>query len=118
MRKPSARCLVNTVDLYRFTPTMDAAGGITGDPYATAFAEGVRCSVQPALPVREFDDEGQRLVQKTMYNVMFAANYSLKIDDKIVWVDSASVPHNLYVHGNADQAGRGAAFVVSCEERK
>lgn len=117
MRKPSARILVNTVDLYRYTPTKDAAGGVTGDPYTTAFAEGVKCSVQPAAPERGFDNETGRLVQKTMWNVMFTQDYSLRTDDKVVWVDTAGATRNLYVHGNADQAGRGAAFVAQCEER-
>lgn len=52
-----------------------------------------------------------------MYNVMFTQDYSLRTDDKIVWVDTAGATRNLFVHGNADQAGRGAAFVAQCEER-
>jgi hypothetical protein len=98
-------------------PVQDEDAGVTANPYGAAFATDVPCSVQPALPSREFDDTGARIVEKTMYDVMFRDNYSLKADDKIVWVDDVSVSHNLYVHGNADQAGRGAAFVVSCEEK-
>lgn len=117
MRKPSARCLVNRVDLYRFVAVKDAAGGVTGTPYTTAFATGVPCSVQPAAPERIFDPDTGRLIQKNMWNVMFRDNYSLGLDDKIVWVDDASVTRSLFVHGTADQAGRGAAYVVQCEER-
>lgn len=117
MRSPSSRCLINRVDLYRFTPTKDGAGGITGDPYTTPFATAVACSVQPAAPERGFDNDTGRLIQKTMWNVMFREDYSLRTDDKVAWVDTAGATRNLYVHGNADQAGRGSAFVVQCEER-
>lgn len=117
MRSPSARCLPNRVDLYRFVAAKDAAGGVTGSPYGAAFATAVPCSVQPATPERGFDGDTGRLFQKTMYNVMFTQDYSLRTDDKIVWVDTAGATRNLFVHGNADQAGRGAAFVAQCEER-
>lgn len=117
MRKPSSRCLVNRVSLYRFTPTQDEDAGVTADPYGAAFATDVPCSIQPAAPERFLENDTARLIQKTMWNVMFAANYSLATDDKIVWVDDAVVTHELFVRGNADQAGRGGAFVVSCEER-
>lgn len=116
MRQPSARCLPNTVDLYRFTPTKDAAGGITGSPYTTAFATDVACSVQPSAPERFLDDATGRLIQKTVYDVMFNVNYSLKTDDKIVWVDPAGATHKLFVLGSDDQAGRGRVFVVNCQE--
>lgn len=106
----------NTVDLYRFTPTKDAAGGITGSPYTTAFAIGVTCSVQPSAPVREMVDATGRLIQATVYDVMFTVNYSLKTDDKIVWVDTAGATRSLFVLGTDDQAGRGRVFVVNCQE--
>ena len=117
MRPPSSRCLVNRVDLYRFTPTRDAAGGVGGDPYTTPFATDVACSVQPAPPERGFDNDTGRLIQKNRFNVVFRGHHALNLDDKVFWVDSSGSPHHLYVQGAADQAGRGAAFVVSCEER-
>jgi len=106
----------NRVDLYRFTPTKDAAGGITGSPYTTPFATNVACSVQPSSPERFLDEATGRLTQKTVYDVMFNTNYSLKTDDRIVWVDNADVSHKLDVLGSDDQAGRGAVFVVNCQE--
>ncbi|WP_406699234.1 hypothetical protein V5E97_10190 [Singulisphaera sp. Ch08] len=118
MRSPSSRCLVNRVSLYRFAPTQDADAGVAADSYGDAFATDIPCSVQPAAPARFLDNDAARLTEKTHFDVMFAANYELVADDKIVWVDEAGVSHNLFVHGNADQAGRGAAFVVGCEERK
>lgn len=116
MRKPSSRCLSNRVSLYRAVWSQDADGGDQAT-YPTALATDVPCSVQPALPAREFDDTGARIVEKTMYDVMFRDNYQLTADDKIEWADDVGTLHELFVHGNADQAGRGAAFVVSCEER-
>ena len=117
MRKPSSRCLINRVSLYRFAPVQDEDAGVAANPYGAAFAADVACSVQPAAPERFLDGDTARLIQKTMWNVMFATDYSLATDDKIVWVDTAGVTRNLYCYGNADQAGRGEAFVVSCEER-
>jgi hypothetical protein len=117
MRKPSARCLVNTVSLYRRSPTQDAdAGEASG--FGAALATSVPCSVQPADPERFLDGQTDRLIQKTVYDVIFTTDYSLKSGDKIVWVDGASVSRTLFVLGSADQAGRGSAFVVSAEERR
>jgi hypothetical protein len=118
MRSPSARGLINRVDLYRFVPTQDEDAGVAANPYGAPFATSVPCSVQPALPTRELDDNAAKLVDKTTYDVMFATNYSLALEDKIVWVDNVGVTHKLFVRGNADQAGRGGAFVASCEERQ
>lgn len=116
MRSPSNRILRNRVDIYRVVRTQDADAG-TLPTYPTALATSVPCSTQPDLPTREFDDAANRIVEKTNWDVMFATNYSLTADDKIVFVDDASITRNLYVRGSADQAGRGGAFVVSCEER-
>lgn len=115
MRTPSPRALSNRVSLYRADVAQDEDGGETMS-YAL-FATDVPCSVQPADPERFLDPATGRLIQKTMYSVMFSADHSLKVNDKIVWVDNAGASHNLYVHGSADQAGRGACFVVSTEER-
>lgn len=116
-RSPSARSLPNRISLYRFAPTQDEDAGVEADPYGAAFATDVPCSVQPAEPERIIDGKASRLGQKTSYHVMFANDPGLVADDKLVWVDAAGTSHNLYVQGCADQAGRGAAFVVRCEER-
>ncbi|SIN70098.1 hypothetical protein SAMN05444166_0234 [Singulisphaera sp. GP187] len=117
MRSPSARSLPNRVALFRFSPTQNEDAGVDANSYGAAFATDVPCSVQPAEPERFLDNDTARLIQKTRWNVLFRDNYSLVADDKIVWADDVGVNHHLFVHGNADQAGRGAAFVVSCEER-
>ena len=117
MRKPSPRCLPNRVALYRFTPAQDEDAGVQSSSYPSAFAADVPCSVQPDSPTRFFDPITSRLIEQTRYHVMFVENFSLVADDKIVWVDDAGVSHSLFVHGQADQAGRAAAYIVSCEER-
>lgn len=117
MHQPSPRTLSNRVALYHVAPSQDDDGGVAADPYGGPFATDVPCSVQPARPERFFDRASGRLTQRTWYHVVFRANPALVADDKVVWVDDAGVRRELYVHGGADQAGRGAAFIVTCEER-
>lgn len=117
MPGPSASVLKNRVDLYRFTPVQDPDGGVSADPYGTAFQTSVACSVQPQRPLRYIDETTGRIVQKQPVNVLFGSNPTLKIDDKIVWVDPAGTTHNLFVLGVNDNAGRGYMWTASCEER-
>lgn len=117
MPPPSPRCLSNRVALYRLSPTQDEDAGFGADPYGPPFATDVPCSVQPAQPVRVLDPATRRMVESTRYDVMFRDDHSLVVDDKLVWVDEAGTSHTLYVRGAVDQAGRGLAIVVSCEER-
>jgi hypothetical protein len=116
-RSPSARALSNVVDLYRFTGTQDADGGVAPNPYGSALATAVPCSVQPDNPIRFFDEAIGRIVEKTPYNVFFATDYALKADDKIVWVDDTGATRNLFVFGTANEAGKGGTFTVHAEER-
>jgi hypothetical protein len=116
MRSPSPRALSSRVSLYRAVVVQDEDGGEVVS-YGAAMATDVPCSVQPADPVRLLDPATLRLVQKTLYDVIFGTDYGLRADDKVVWVDSAGLSHNLYVHGSSDQAGKGACLVVSTEER-
>lgn len=117
MPPPSPRCLANRVTLYRLASTQDEDAGLVADPYGPPFAIDVPCSVQPAQPERVVDPTTRRLTESTRYDVMFRDDHSLAADDKLVWVDGAGIHHALYVRGTADQAGRGLAFIVSCEER-
>ena len=118
MRSPSSRILTNTVDIYRYAPTQDADGGIAPSPYGAAAATAVACSVQPDDPMRLYDDKTGRIIEKTVYDVLFATDYSLKADDKLVWTDDAGTTRTLFVMGTANQAGRGGCFSVSAEERQ
>jgi|GEM_PF-3262948 len=117
MRSPSARCLANRVALYRFLPAQDEDAGLSSSLYGAPFATNVPCSVQPAPPDRLLDPTLARVTESTRYHVMFRTNYSLNADDKIAWVDEAGATRELFVRGQADQAGRGAAFIAICEER-
>ena len=120
-RSPSARALSNTVDLYRFVGKQDEDAGLSdvpGDAYAlTPFAAAVACSVQPDDPLRFLDDRTGRLVEKTPYTIFFSTDYSLDLNDKIVWTDDAGATRNLFVFGTANQAGKGGVFAVTAEER-
>jgi hypothetical protein len=118
LRSPSARALSNTVDLYRFTGTQDADGGVAASPYGVAIATSVPCSVQPNDPIRLVDKTTMRIVERTPYDVYFATNYLLQADDKIVWTDDAGTVRTLVVMGSANQAGQGGAFVVSAQENQ
>lgn len=115
MRRPSARILSNTATLYRFTATQDGDAGIASDPYVL-LASGVACSVQPADPERTFDATG-KVVEIRAYSVVFAIDYALVANDKITWVDASGTARDLFVMGQADQAGRGSCFIVGALER-
>ncbi len=118
-RSPSARALSNTVDLYRFAPVQDPDAGVAAEPYGTAFATSVACSVQPDAPVRYADQSIGRIVEQTGYHVFFddAADYALQADDKIIWTDDAGTERSLYVLGTVSEAGKGGTFTVHAEER-
>ena len=116
-RSPSARALSNTVDLYRFVPAQDPDAGVAAGPYGAALATAVPCSVQPDDPVRFYDEQIGRIVEKTPFDVFFATDYALKADDKIVWVDDAGTRRNLFVLGTAGEAGKAGTFTIHAEER-
>lgn len=114
MRKPSGRVLANRVDIYRAT-TVRRGTGYDPTYSATPDVAGVPCSVQNSS--RMGGETGTaRLTQVNEYDVMFAADYGLMIRDRLVWVDSAGTSHTLYIETSYDNAGRGAAFTVSCTE--
>lgn len=114
---PSLMGLSNRVSLYRFTGAQDPDAGLATDSYDPAFATAVPCSVQPDEPMRYFDENTGRIAEKTPYDVFFVTDYSLRAHDKIVWVDNTGTTRNLIVFGSANQAGKGAAFVVHAEEQ-
>lgn len=118
MRSPSARCLPNYVDLYKYTYPLDADSAVVGDDtaYPTAFATGVRCSIQPQPFERMTDQE--RISAKAVFLALFASNYGLAVNDRIVWVDpSANTTYKLVVTATRNLAGRASAWEVRCEER-
>jgi hypothetical protein len=119
MRSPSARVLQNTVTAYRYLGGQTTDAGLKSNSYGTTpIASGVACSVQPDDPERMYDDAGRIVREIRTYSIMFGSNPGLQANDKVTWTDTLGVSHDLFVLGTADQAGRGAAFVVSCEERR
>lgn len=116
MRKPSPRCFPNVVALYRYTPRRKPDGGVAADPY-TLITPLASCAVQPSQPERAFDGEVLKPVEKGSGALLFPTDPGLGLNDKAVWIDSAGVVHQLYITGVADQAGRGALFELSYQER-
>ena len=116
MRSPSARVLINRVDVYVAGPGRDSDGGVQF-PYPPApTMKGVACTVQPGA-TGEIVDEQQRIAKLTEYKIMFASPINLSPRDKIVWVDAGGVTRTLFVEADRDEAGRGAAFTVHATER-
>lgn len=117
MRPPSGRILTNYVDLYHYTYPQDVDAAVVGDDsaYPTAFATGVRCSVQPEPPSRMTDQE--RVSGFTVWNVIFRSNPGVGVNDRIVWVDDAGVTRKLVVTLARNYAGRSSAWAARCEER-
>lgn len=117
MRGPSPRCLPNTVDLYRCNKQFGASGD--GQPSgwpSSPDVPGIPCSVQISNTQRMAD--GQLVISSLPSGwVEFGTPMGLKTDDKLVWVDLASVTHNLFVLPDTDGAGHGAIFGAWVEER-
>jgi hypothetical protein len=117
--QPSGNALPNRVTLYRRVAAWDVDGGIDGtvNPYPVALATNVACNVQPISSYLEQYDDDRRPTQATMYHVYFLRDYELRLMDRIDWIDSEGVVHNLYVDGDRDMTGRGRAFAVPATER-
>lgn len=117
MRSPSARALSNRVDLYRFVPVQDPDAAVAAGSYGAPLATSVPCSVQPRETVRSVDRTNGRVVEQCAYVVIFAADYALRADDKIVWLDDAGGTRELFVMGTINESGKAGAFTVRAEER-
>ncbi len=115
MRSPSARCLVNTVDLYPASPTQDRSGGLQYD-YPGLTRRGMPCSVQGKGPGEEVDEAG-RITPVNTYHVIFATDPGLTSRDKLIQTD-VTPNRTLFVQGNSpSEAGRGSTFVLVAVER-
>jgi len=115
VRHPSARALPNKVDIYRFDKTRAGAfdaDRTLSDPYpATPDATGVRCRVSLEYGAL-MDDMGRRSTSNNGL-VVFGADHGLKLNDRIVWGNIT-----LYVEGQTDMAGQGAAWGVPVSSRE
>lgn len=120
MRSPSARVLINSVDIYVGTEGRDLnAGPKEIYPTSPTYA-AVPCTVQVGAYTEQTatDADGQdRITQLLEYRIMFGQNYGITARDKIIYVDSAGTSHTLFAQAQRDEAGRGAAFTIRADER-
>lgn len=117
MRSPSARCLNQTVDLYRMIRTItyqDADGGLlpAGSYPDTPDVAAIPCAVNPDYSVR-LDSEHGRVTDETPYVLVFATDPGCTVMDKFTWNGL-----NLFADGGAiDMAGHSGAYGVRCTEQ-
>lgn len=114
MRSPSARCLINHVDVYVAVIGRDKDGG-TIYTYPVLTFPSVACTVQ-AQGFAEVVDDQQRVTKQVDYKIMFAQPMNLQPRAKIIWADSTGSLHYLFYAADRDEAGRGAAFTVHAME--
>lgn len=115
MRSPSARVLINRVDIYAAVVGQDASGA-PAFTYPAVTCLNVACSVQ-AGAVEEMIDEENRVTRHREYIVMFANATHARPRSMIKYKDSTGVVHTLFAQIERDEAGRGAAFTVRATER-
>ncbi len=115
MRSPSARVLINTVDIYLNVAGPDNEGGPDFTFPSTPNFSKVPCTVQPTGT--ETVDSQNRLTQIDFYNVIFGFVPNLSARDLMIWVDALGITHKLFVQNDTDMAGRGAAYMVTAVER-
>ncbi len=115
MRSPSARCLINTVDIYRGVQGQDADGGYRLTYPSVTYAS-VPCTVQVGEFMEQFDEQQNRITQSLAYRIMTGQPYVVNARDKIVYTDTNGVTHELQAQANRDEAGRGGAFTIRATE--
>jgi len=115
MRSPSARCLINTVDIYRGVKGQDPDGGYRLTYPSLTYA-GVPCTVQVGEFIEQFDEQQNRMTQALTYRIMTGQPYAVNARDKIVYVDGNGVTHTIMAEANRDEAGRGGAFTIRGSE--
>ncbi len=116
MRSPSARCLINVVDIYRGIEGQDADGGYRLTFAARPTYAGVPATVQVGEFIEQFDEQQNRITQALVYRIMTGIPCVVNARDKIVYIDSNNVQHTLQAQANRDEAGRGGAFTIRATE--
>ncbi len=115
MRSPSARVLINCVDLYRASRGPDADGGPQFLYNASPDLAGQAASVQ-YVDTGEEVDELDRVSKVNWYHVIFSNNPQAKPRDKIVWKEG-NLTHTMFVESNPpSEAGRASAWIVRAKE--
>ena len=111
--------LRSKVDLYHNTSTLSASTGTpligAGTEYPTAFATGVRASVQPQKPQAGVHADFQP--GTTEWRVIFGSSPGLNPADLIVWTDNSGTVRYLVVSLVRDLAGISSAWEALCWER-
>lgn len=116
MRNPSARVLINRVDVYPGTLVVDAAGGSSWAYPSTPTYSQKPCTAQ-AVGIREVVDDQDRITQLVEWKIMFGSFVSVDVRDRLNFEQPAGVSHEAFVEVSRDEAGRGAAFTVRATER-
>ncbi len=115
MRSPSARILVNAVDIYTAITGQDADAAYQ-PTYGPPAQSCVPCSVQQRDVEEVFDDQN-RLTQRLTYHVFFPTDPHVRPRDKLLWRDSCGRIRTLIVQATRNEAGRDSTFVVRTIER-
>lgn len=116
MRSPTARILINSVNVFKATMGRDTDGGVSYTYPTSPSLAGWKCSVQFG-GVAEVVDDQNRVAQVNQYSIISASNPGVSPRDKLVWIDNGGVTRTLFAQATTDEAGRGAAFVVHAIER-
>ncbi len=119
MRSPSARLLNSRASLYRYAPAQDADAGQV--PSYTEIARNVPCALAPADATEQVGSGAPPVQGKIMteikWTLVFAQNYSLRSQDKVVVTDNLGVAHPVFIHGMSTPGARNAVFVAEGVER-
>ncbi len=113
MRGPSARVLINRVDIYNANPSpqQDSNGGpIWIYPPIPTYSQ-VHCTAQ-AIGLHEDEDAQERVTQFVEWLLMFRANQAVNARDKVLYRDRAAITHSIIIETNKDNASRGGAFTI------
>jgi hypothetical protein len=116
MRSPSSRVLANRVTIYAGVASLDADRAPQYTYPAVTYASEP-CTIQP-MGITEDTDDQQRVTQTTQYKMIFSRQLHFGPRAMVLWTDSTGRTRTLFVEtGKFDNAGRGAAFTVTAQER-
>lgn len=129
MRKPSARIITDTVDIYyaigraaqnsvntsnqtgsdgAYQPTYESLPDVADFPCSVQYSE------KPERDAGELD----RITEIRRYSVLCKTDPLVSPNDMILYVDHSGNQHTLYVEASNDQAGRGSCWLIQATERR
>lgn len=115
MRSPSARVLIQRVNIFKAGPGRDTDGGVQYPYPALPTYPNTPCTAQP-IHVEETEDQG-RITKIVDWKMMFGSYLGLSPRDQLVWLDPTGTSHSAFAKADRDEAGRGGAFTIYAEER-